>query len=702
MGQFYRTAKPDFVDNKMLELPYEMMFKAIQTKDKAVDDEIGTAVSLFDKLKANVYKTDAQRANQIINEKQSAIDNIVENIKKDPGSYMKYGSDIRQLSRGIQDTFLNPTGEISLMEKNNKDILEQMKTIKEKHKDEPAYAEAEIKALQDSYAKGLTYDPTSRAGKYNPNLIQTYELKHSLDDFIKTKLTADEWEKEQDSRTGTGYILRDKHSKEELTPDKIGIAYQSYFNAHQDIQDAVARRKTLGLQGFENADLSKAITLDDKGGIKSISDDWYGNNIHGAIDNMRFKKTKDSQTLQDDAQYGREWSFNHREDQIPTEHVGMTYDGVYEVEANSAKKFETSINATNYSLKSTYDSVIAAAGIKPDSPLGKQVLSGNSHAIETALSKAEPATANNLRNTYSSLRTQKNFLNAQAQGFSDFAARKGVKVNTQDMDWINKHQKLYNEFLTANDTKDKTKVTSNLVTLDKVGLSDKTVKELQGQLTQNFDDLVFNVDQTSKGRYMSFEKDNGDKVTYVPRGDRNAGRKVVHTEKGGKKWTEEIKAAPDGILSVQSLIHDGLIIPKKDDAGNMIYTTRENGKNVGVMFDEKTIGVDNSLDNAGKSNYGATMQIGNKRLNVLIPTDAIKIGSVDKYVQENYDDMQFNRFMSKTNLNTLGRVVADGPGGAKFMTEHGKAFVITSDGVKQEVTAPAQKREIYKICFAER
>jgi len=203
---------------------------------------------------------------------------------------------------------------------------------------------------------------------------------------------------------------------------------------------------------------------------------------------------------------------------------------------------------------------------------------------------------------------------------------------------------------------------------------------------------------------LTFEKEDGNKVVYVPRGDKNAGKKITVSPKGkdnaSGRHVVEYRTAPGGMLSVQSLIKDGLVSQQKDKDGNIIHTTRENGKQVGIVPDEKTFGLDQSLDNSGKANYGMNMQIGNYRVPVLIPTEQIKIPSVDKYVSENYSDMQFNQYMNKTNINTLGRATAPGPNGSSFMTEKGKAYVVTN-GVKQEVTAPAQKREIYKIIFAE-
>jgi len=713
MGRFYRTSTPQFVDDKMFELPYEFMGKIMQGKDKAVDDTLATGVSLFDKLHADVYTSDAERANQIILEKEQKINEITDQILRNPDDYMKFGAKLRGVSRDINETWTR--GEIYEMEKNNKSIIGKIKDIQEKHKKDPEYATAEIEALKNSYAQGLGYDTVARKGKNTPALVETYGLEHTVDDFIKTKLTSNEWEKEQDVRGGNGYIIRDKHSGETVSPEQIAQAYQTYFNAHEDIKSAVGRRSELGMPAFQGADLENAVGFTDKGKLKSLGGDWYGKNIAAAIANMKYSKTKDSQTLHTDepwmALQKHGWE---EEEKKALEEPGWTYGQTYDVSANSAETFSTNLSKTNAGLMSSYQQILKAGGISPDSALGKQVLSGNSHAITAALSKAEPATAKKISREYSALKTQKNFLNAQAQGFQEYLLSKGYKNKKyiERPGWSKdpKTQALYNQYLQHSGTSvGKKNAPDSMVTFNGMGMTKETIDKAQKLVLQNFDDMSFNVDETVKGSYLTFEKEDGNKVIYMPRGSKVSGKTVTPTgltqtvTEGKKKYTITYKTAPEGQLSVQSLIQDGLIqnIKKKNDDGeeSFSYVTRENGKQVGLVPDEKTLGLSNSLDNGGKANYGMTMQIGSYRLPVLISSDKLKIPSVDKYIDENYDDLQFNNFMNKTNLTTLGRSVASIPGG-KVMTEKGKAYII--DGKKVlEVTDPARKREIYKIVFAE-
>jgi len=712
MARFYKTSTPTFIDDKMFQLPYQMMGQVMQAKDKALDSEITAAVDLFGKLTAKVYESDLPRAKQIIQEKEAKVNEIVEGIRKNPMEYNKYSSAIRKLSRDIDSTW-NTGGEIALMEQNNTSILSKIKEIQDLHKEDPAYAQAEIESLKKSYAQGLQFDNVIGTGKGKPDLRQTYQLNHTVDDFIKNKLSANEWEKEKDTKGGDGYIYRNKQSREILSPEKIATAYQQYFNAHQDIQNAVNRRGELGLEGFENTDLSKSVSFDEKGNLTGVNSDWYGKNIGAAIANMQYSKIKTSDTIHTDQPWLTKEGWAREDKKEDVEIVGSVYEHVFQVGSNSAESFDKILTTTNDALEGTYGKILSASGINPKSTIGQRILKGNSHDIETALAKAEPGTAQVLKNQYTALRTQKNFINAQAQGFTEWAKKsKGKTINTTLKGWLNKDTKgLYNEYLTKNNSLGKNNVVTTTVTLDKVGVDPKTIKDAQEKIVQNFDDLVFNVDQTQKGSFLTFEKDNGDKVIYVPQGHKVGGKTatpsglVQTVTKNGKSHKVYYKTAPGGMLSVQSLMQEELIKPlivSENGEEKTKYTTRYNGKEVGVVPDEKTFGLAQALDNSGRSNYGMNMQIGDYRLPVLIPTDKIKIPSVDNYVQNNYEDLQFRNFMNRTNLKTLGKTVSKGPQGSTLVTEGDRAFVIEANGTKHEILAPEQKLEIFKINFAER
>lgn len=82
MGQFYESTAGRFVDDKMFQAPHQLMQAIIQNKDKAVDTEIASAVSLYDKLTADVLQQDNPRAKEVISGYESKINDVVSNIQK--------------------------------------------------------------------------------------------------------------------------------------------------------------------------------------------------------------------------------------------------------------------------------------------------------------------------------------------------------------------------------------------------------------------------------------------------------------------------------------------------------------------------------------------------------------------------------------------------------------------------------------------
>ena len=58
MGQFYKGTGADFLDDAMFKLPYEMIAKVIDKKDKDVDDAVTSNNEIAALLKAQAMKID--------------------------------------------------------------------------------------------------------------------------------------------------------------------------------------------------------------------------------------------------------------------------------------------------------------------------------------------------------------------------------------------------------------------------------------------------------------------------------------------------------------------------------------------------------------------------------------------------------------------------------------------------------------------
>lgn len=716
MGRFYQTSAGQFVDNKMFEAPHQLMAQVIQGKDKAIDTEISSATAYLDKLKADVLKQDSPELQQSIKDYESRISDIVNNIKLDPLNYNKYTGDITQLGRDISADWT--TGKIGTMQANKKQVIEEYDKLDELAKKDPkaydaAYIAAEKANILKNY-QGVQWNKDLNKAGASPDIQDAYYAANFDDKFLE-HMKANGYAVEKDTRGGDGYIYRNKVDNKILSKQEVAAKMYAQLQADTAYQQAVDRRKELGIEGYENADLSNAYIYgkDKKGApvFKGFNNDHYGRMINAAAQTYAYQDTSTSNTIQGDEGYlkragwAREDAKEAREE---AERVNTSYEGVYTVGTNSADNFQKSLIYANNNLAQTQQDIqdqITNLKVQPGSDTERLMRKGNVQAMLAA--GVDEQTANLLSSRYKRDVTKKNLLNAQAIGFKEFIGKKG-NVDTTKPGWLNdpKNQKLYNDYLLSHGAKDENAVKTNIVTLNGIGMNKNTITELQEVMKQRFDDLRFNIDNTTKGSEFKFSDKNGNTVIYVSSRDPRAGKvyNVAH-KKGDQTVNErlEYKTAPGGQLSVSQLIDSGAIETRTDKSGNKKYITYDNGKEVGLVADEKTLGLDTALDDNGNANLGMTMQIGNKRLPVLISTDQINTPSLMNYLNKNASEMEWNNIMNKTNFKTLGRKVKAVPGnsGESFMTNHGKAYVVHKDGSMSEVKGQEEINTIHRLVYSE-
>ena len=716
MGRFYQTAEPTFVDNKMFEAPHELMRQVLLGKDKAIDDKISDAVSFYDKLTADVLQQDTPRAKEIVKGYEQQINDIVSGIQKNPLEYNKYSNTIRELGRGINKDWT--MGEIGTMQGYKKQVTEEWNKLDELAKKDPetydaSYVAAEKAAILKEY-QGINWNKDLGKAGNAPAIQGSYHgLNFDLDEYLKTKMEADGYTRERDS-TGNGYIYRNKTSNEVLSPQKVAEATVSYFNANPDIQSAVQRRGELGIEGFVGADINNALKYDREGNLQGYGDNYYGRMAEAAAKHKAYSKTEKSDTIHADstAMTKMGWARADAKEKAEkeAEHVDLAPVHVYTLGTENTKSLSENLKVTNVALAAKQKDLADNAKslkLQPGTERYKAFMSGDVKTMVAA--GMDEGTAQQMSSAYKAERTKKNFLNDQVQGFRDYLSTKGKNSSqvgklgwTKDKNLANE----YNNYLKANNKfNDGKKVVTNLSSLNNMNIPEKTIKEAQGVFAQNFEHLTFNIDQTYKGQHLKFEDQQGNTVVYIPQDSKI--KSGTREEKSGK--TTIYLKAPDGKMSVQDLIRRGLVQTKtesyNDEQGKpqtrKVFTTRQNGKNVGMVLNEKTLRVVNALDDKGQSNYSSTLQIGNNRMDILVPTKQMPIPSVDAYINDNYEDLQFNRYMNQADLESLGRRESKGPNGSKFRTEKGKAYIIYADGRKTEVTDDITKREIYKINYFE-
>ena len=102
MGQFYKAPQATFIDDAMFKLPYELMAKIAEKKNKDIGDFIDATVKLGDDQKIDYDpRTDAENAKKIRAEIDAKTQGFVDKILEDAINYQKVQPQITSFGRDL-------------------------------------------------------------------------------------------------------------------------------------------------------------------------------------------------------------------------------------------------------------------------------------------------------------------------------------------------------------------------------------------------------------------------------------------------------------------------------------------------------------------------------------------------------------------------------------------------------------------------
>ena len=215
MGRFYKTSAQTPVDY-MYELPKELMIKAVQNTDASITKTEQGVAALTENLKLQYLNADAEAAKEKLEGYRNQIDEVSNQIKKNPMAFKRQTPVIRDLSRTIQEDFL--TGEASKIQGNYNTRQANQKTLEEmwtKNPDKYNYEDiGKLMSINDSNYKGF------KAGAYNPNMLREYQ---DINDYEKL---AKDYEPEilklhNAYKGADGYLYSSINANERVDPNLI-------------------------------------------------------------------------------------------------------------------------------------------------------------------------------------------------------------------------------------------------------------------------------------------------------------------------------------------------------------------------------------------------------------------------------------------------------------------------------------------------
>ncbi len=332
MGQFYKGTEATFIDDAMFQLPYELMGKVIDKKDKEVQDTIDTTVALNSMLQAKGLKVDDPRLQEIIGGYTGQIDDLTKSIYGDVGNAITYMPKINQLKRQITTDW--KTGEVSKIQENlalyNAWEEEQKKKLEKEGKNisEDQWALLKAKKLKDftgtDYKNPLTYNTFEGEA-----LLGATPEMDFIDGIFKEKVGSVKsvsWDSERGN-----WRVQGERGTAGFTDKELTDAYKAAVIADPERLKALMQKNELGVAGYQ------APLFDDKGQIliDSNQPNVFYNGLNLAKQKYGIVQTKksDSTTLSEQGKQEYAWGIKQRDEEPvvgfnfqDTEKHDLTYD----------------------------------------------------------------------------------------------------------------------------------------------------------------------------------------------------------------------------------------------------------------------------------------------------------------------------------------------------------------------------------------
>lgn len=249
MAAGYRTARPVFVDNKMMQMPWELMASVIEKQDAEIDLSMGQASGINDMLKMQSLPGDKNRADEILAGYEDEVYNLTETIRRDPLNHQKQLHKIRNLSKNINQNMAN--GEWAALQGRYDGYTADSKRVNE--------LEAKD-GYTDDYKRRLINKQLKDAGKadyqedgsfnryQNAEALAMGNMNEWVDERLKDAIP-DAQSIETDTVNG-GWIITTKEGTERMTEEELDGILNDSFMGDTGLQNAIRQRGELGMDGF--------------------------------------------------------------------------------------------------------------------------------------------------------------------------------------------------------------------------------------------------------------------------------------------------------------------------------------------------------------------------------------------------------------------------------------------------------------------
>lgn len=307
MGAGYKTARPVFVDDKMLKLPWQLMGDVIMKKDQAIDGMHAKATALNEQININAIAADKQQAAQLARQYEDQVNNVSDEIWQNPLEFQNHIGKLRNISKTMSNDM--EAGQWAALEDRYTSRTASMKASQEALKKE-GYTDEYIQkklAQEEANAGVLKYDPeTGDYNKYSALELTTMPNTNEWVDKVLSNAAPEGSDISYDELKG-GWIITTGTKVERMGEEELARILNNSLQGDPEMIASIKQRSELGVSGFSDVlgedgnllDPSYMATYDveDKNGQKTtrqaltFRDNFLGNAAKAGAEKYGFLKT---------------------------------------------------------------------------------------------------------------------------------------------------------------------------------------------------------------------------------------------------------------------------------------------------------------------------------------------------------------------------------------------------------------------------
>lgn len=709
MGAGYRTARPVFVDDKMLKLPWQLMGEVVKSHEEGLEEAVVNPASDFVEKLGNLdsLSADRQQANQLVAGYEEKIDQVTQDIMQDPLNYRRKSFKVKNLQRELAKDMQR--GKWAAISGRHQGYMNDVKRIQELKAEDGYTDDYKARLMQDALAKADELQYNDEDGTYNQyqaaEALAMPEMNKWVDERLEDAIP-DFKSVKRDELSG-GWIVTTKNEVKEMSDMELADILNNSMQADTQTMNAINQRARLGMQGF--TDVSDGNNLYRTVGTQEIevtnpntgkkekttklafANNMLGNAFRAGVSKYGFREVKEESSL-DENQYSL---IDYRE---RVRRAGKKFDAQEEMDTFSVIRNESMDTFFNSLTDETYDQAIEDTdalitstvgeaaqmleniyGSTVDESITEDMMNGDFSAMEEAGIPRE--TVDKLRGRYRAHHAKKIALEGIERTF-EYETRQEYN-NLEDNDPGNgmsfdeyfkmKKDASFDSYLNSHGTTDVNREYS----WSALGVDAKQQEQLQKQFVDgrlySLAEIDFNGEKTTiqklinDGKIIPEQKKLGvskDNPNYRRYQQLKQMSPEERREKGVAREFYELQAS-DNV----------------DDPTIITYRFADGDGYINLDVSEKSLMPATSLDGDGDIDLGFQVNINGRSSYGKVSTDKLTSRNIETFKNANGKNLQYKMYLAKMS-NTNGIQSSHMPG---YTMNVKSKNIITPDGVEHQL-----------------